>query len=50
MLAMFVTFDVSKPERSRLVRLFQLENMLFMFVNFDVSKPEMSRLVRLEHL
>ena len=40
MLAMFVTLDVSRPERSSDVRPEQPENMEAMFVTFAVENAE----------
>ena len=41
-----VTWDVSKVERPRTVKLLQSENMKLILVTWDVSKVDRSRLVR----
>jgi hypothetical protein len=43
---MLVTFEVSQPDRSNDVKLWQLSNISAMLVTFEVSNPDTSRLVR----
>ena len=44
---MSVTLEVSKPDKSKLVRLVQWSNIERMSVTLEVSKPDKSKLVRL---
>ena len=44
---MVVTQEVSKPVKSRLMRLLQPKNMAYIPVTLEVSKPDKSKLMRL---